>query len=310
MSALEDVAALLRERGLPVAPAVDDEALADCDARLRRIEAADGVTLPDAVRGLYRTFGPGTRHAMSPVIHRGVVNAWPIWTLAESIARLERSDEPLWQLTPAIDVWLDTGEVTLLREDDTEQSFPSFDDYWASRLAELEASILDPMTGLWLPPSLRPRPVEGDQTLAELLTDELLAGREVVLPGLGIARPTAPPSSASAFDHNPPSPGPSMEVLWLDRLTPIDLDDLGDLPARWGREPEWVREQLSALHHAVDAGLDHGPVDLLGLFLLIGKHHAARMLPSPDEPVEAPAYRSVTARASRAFVERLARGRA
>lgn len=264
---------------------------------LPEIEAALKQRLPDELHTLYGRFGPGAQQVFSPVVHAGVLNNWSVWTPQRSYTRMKKNSDPLWQLSPSVDIWLDTHEVTVLREDDVDESFPRFEDYWHVRLAELEASSFDPMTGLWLHPPLHARSVRAPDGLREFLFAELTAGREVHFPGIGLFSPEPPPKSDSTFDLNTQGAPPSLHPDGLDRCEPFSMDS-SELAQRWGRDPEWVASLVEELHHAVDAELELGAVDLFGMFRLHAKHHEARVLNNADEPIEVPAYRQVTARVS------------
>ncbi len=280
---------------------LDDHGLSRGDLgavdRLEAIETTIGGPLPRDLYALYSRFGPGCEQLFSPVVHAGVVNSWPVWTPERSLRRLQRIDDPLWQLSPSVDIWLDTNEVTVLREDDVDESYSCFDDYWRVRLQELEAASFDPMTGLWLHPAMHAQRVDAPEELRRFLLDELFAGREVHVPGVGRFSPTPPPKSGSSFDLNRQGPPPSLHPEGLDRCEPVDLDCTA-LAKRWGHQVDRVRRMIEALHHDLDDALEHGPVDLMGLFRLHPTHHEARVLNNADQPIEVPAHRQVTARVS------------
>lgn len=262
------------------------------------LEKAAGQALPQDLHELYQRFGPGCRQVFSPVVHAGVVNSWALLNPKTSIDRMKKSSEPLWQLSPSVDIWLDTNEVTVLREDDVDESYPAFDAYWAVRALELERATYDPMTSLWLHPALHAQRVDAEP-LRDFLLHELFAGREIAVPGIGLFSPKPPPKSDSTFDLNPQGPPPSFTPKGLDRCEPVDLDPR-QLADRWGRDLSEVDALVRQLHHAVDESLEAGPVDLMGLFRLQPLHHEARVLANADEPIEIPAYRQVTARVSHA----------
>lgn len=289
MRPLESVVAWLEAKGF-AAPVLPTESV-------RRMEAAAGHPFTADLRELYAHLGPGCEQVFSPVVHQGVLTSWPLWHPQTSFERMQRTQDPLWQLSHSVDIWLDTNEVTVLREDDIDESFPDFASYWAVRAAELEQASFDPMTGLWLHPDLHATRVGTDASFRSFLLEELLAGRELHLPGLGSLRPTAPPKSRSTFDLNPQGPPPSMAPEGLDRCEPVVID-ASEVAARWGRDPAHVQKLVEDLHHAVDEALETGPVDLLGLFRLQARHHEARILANGDEPIEIPAHRQVTARVS------------
>lgn len=258
---------------------------------------------PAALVEVYQKVAPGCEQLFSPVDHNAVLTSWPLWPLETSAGRLERSSDPLWQLTPAIDVWLDTHEVTILRKEDHDESFPTFEAYWENRLAELEASHHDPLTRLWLPPHLRARRVELPDGFAGVVLQALGQG-SLHLPGLGTFHPSAPPAPGSAWDHSPQGPGPSWVTEGLDGLDEPSFTDIQGAARAFGRSDAETRNLLQALHTELSDALDRGPVDFGGLFRVHARHHPARTLQSGDEVIEQPAYRQVTARVALDFADR------